>query len=646
MEQEDSSPILSLLTDDLLLRVLNNLPDESDRKTFRSVCKTFLRLDSIHRTSLRILRTEFLPTLLRRYQRIESLDLSVCPRIDDGTVAILMGGVSFGWSQSLRTLILSRSSGLRSGGLERLIRVCPNLEIIDVSYSCDFGDREVAALSFSSSLKDLKMDKCLAVTDVGLAKIAVGCSNLERLSLKWCFKITDLGIDLLTKKCFKLKYLDISYLKVTNHSLMSIASLQRLEVLAMVASNFVDDEGLHHLGNGCPSLQILDLSRCDKISTFGLSSVMRGHHGLLQIYAAYSFFEFSTSILNQVKNMRNLKTIRIDGARINEASFEILATNCKSLVEVGLSKCKGVTDSGLRLLAEACSSLRHVNLTCCNSITDLSIISISQFCKGLLILQLEACILISYTSLRCLGVCSSQLKELDLTDCSGVNDTGLRFLSGCSQLACLKLGLCTNISDEGLSYIASKCRNIHELDLYRCTGIGDGGLAAISTGCKKMKKLNISYCYEVTDEGIKWLGYLEELSDLELRNLVKVTGSGLAAIASGCKKLSDLDLKSCINIQDSGFWALAYYRVNLRQINLSHCGISDAGLCMVLGNLTRLQDAKLVNLRNVTVQGYELSLRACCARLKKVKLLANLSFQLSHELQDTLRIRGCRIRWD
>ena len=84
----------------------------------------------------------------------------------------------------------------------------------------------------------------------------------------------------------------------------------------------------------------------------------------------------------------------------------------------------------------------------------------------------------------------------------------------------------------------------------------------------------------------------------------------------------------------------------LMQINLSFCAISDVGLCMMMGNLTRMQDAKLVNLTNVTVRGYELALRACCTRLKKVKLLASLRPHLSAELLETLGASGCRIRWD
>ncbi|KAA8536797.1 hypothetical protein F0562_029275 [Nyssa sinensis] len=642
----ESPPPISLLPEDLLLHVLDKL-DDPDRKSFRLVCKAFLRVDSLHRTTLRVLRSEFLPSLLHKYKYIESLDLSVCPRIDDGTVALLVGGGwSLSWTSRLRSLLLSRSVGLRSSGLDLLIRSCPCLEVIDVSYCCGFGDREASALSCAVGLRDLKMDKCLGLTDVGLAKIAVKCEKLERLSMKWCLEITDLGIDLLSKKCPDLKFLDLSYLKVTSESMRSIAAMKKLQFLAMVGCGLVDDVGLHFLGNGCPSLQVLDLSRCDKVTSSGFISVIRGHSDIRQLNAVYCFFELSTTLLHWLKDLKNLNTIRVDGAQVSDSSFQIISSNCKILVEIGLSKCKGVTDMGIMQLVSGCLNLKILNLTCCNSITDVAISAIADSCRNLLCLKLESCDLLTEKSLNCLGSCCLLLEELDLTDCSGVNDSGLNSLSKCSELLCLKLGLCTNISDKGLVCIASNCTKLRELDLYRCTGIGNDGLGALSSGCKKLEKLNLSYCIEVTDRGMEFLSHLEVLSDLELRGVVNITGAGLTALAAGCKRLSELDLKHCENIDDSGFWSLAYYSRNLRQINLSHSAISDVGLCMVMGNLTRLQEAKLVNLTNVSLKGFELALRACCVRLKKVKLLASLGFLLSPDILRTLRARGCKIRWD
>jgi F-box/leucine-rich repeat protein 2/20 len=82
------------------------------------------------------------------------------------------------------------------------------------------------------------------------------------------------------------------------------------------------------------------------------------------------------------------------------------------------------------------------------------------------------------------------------------------------------------------------------------------------------------------------------------------------------------------------------------QINMSYCNVSDHVLCLLMSNLKRLQDAKLVCLTNVTVQGLELALRSCCGRIKKVKLQSSLRFSISSEIVETFHARGCKIRWD
>ncbi|XP_042521007.1 F-box/LRR-repeat protein 3 isoform X2 [Macadamia integrifolia] len=583
--------ILTVLTEDLLLRILDMLIENSHRKSWSLVCKEFLRLESIHRRSLRVFRHDSLPRLLRRYQFLDLLDLSACPCVDDATMALLFGSPYISFSARwIKTLVLSRTSALRSGGLEVVVRSFPCLQEIDLSYCCGFGDRDASALSHAQGLKVLKLVKCLRVTDFGLAKIVVGCVKLENLSLKWCLKITDLGIELLSKKCTALRILDLSYLKVTNKSLHSISSLWRLEVLYMVGCSSVDDDGLHFLSNGNPSLQCIDVSRCNNVSSRGLLSVVRGHKGLHQITTGYSFSELSKPLVYKLSELRNLKSINVYAAGVSDWSLEIIGNNCKHLVEIGLSKCAEM-------------------------------------------------------GLGCLGSCCLLLEELDLTDCMGVNDAGLEQLSRCMDLLCLKLGLCMNISDKGLSHIGHKCTKLLELDLYRCKGIGDYGLAAIASGCKKLKKLNICYCVEISDEGLKHLSTLEELVDLEMRSLLKVTSVGLTAIAVGCKSLAELDMKRCCGVCDAGFWALAHYSPNIRQINLSQCRISDVALYIAMGKMKCLQVAKLVHLTHVSVEGFELALRASCIRLKKLKLLSTLMFLLSSELLQVLQARGCKIRW-
>ncbi|XP_027351561.1 F-box/LRR-repeat protein 3 isoform X2 [Abrus precatorius] len=558
-----SESVLCLLTEDLLIRVLDRLG--SDRKSWRLVCKEFLRVESVTRKSVRILRIEFLLGLLEKYSNIETLDLSLCPRIDDGAVSVLLSQGSASWTRGLKRLVLSRATGLGYAGLEMLIRACPLLEAVDVSHCWGYGDREAAALSCAARLRELNMDKCLGVTDIGLAKIAVGCGRLERLSLKWCLEISDLGIDLLCKKCLDLKFLDVSYLKVTSESLRSIASLLKLEVFVMVGCSLVDDVGLRFLEKGCPQLKTIDVSRCDCVSSSGLISVISGHGGLEQMDAGYCLSELSAPLVKCLENLKQLRTIRIDGVRVSDFILQTIGTNCKSLVELGLSKCIGVTNKGIMQLAFGCGNLKILDLTCCRFISDVAISTIADSCPDLVCLKLESCDMVTENCLYQVGLNCMLLEELDLTDCSGVNDIALKYLSRCSELVKLKLGLCINISDIGLAHLACNCPKMTELDLYRCVQIGDDGLAALTIGCKKLTKLNLSYCKRITDRGMEYISHLGELSDLELRGLSNITSIGIKAVAVSCNRLADLDLKHCEKIDDSGFWALAFYSQNLRQ---------------------------------------------------------------------------------
>ncbi|CAH8324579.1 unnamed protein product [Eruca vesicaria subsp. sativa] len=639
-----SLSILSALSEDLLVRVYEFL-DPPCRKTWRLVSKEFHRVDSLSRTSITILRVEFLPVLLSKYPNLTSLDLSVCPKLDDDVVSRLALDDTVSTSR-LKSLNLSRATAVRARGLETLARLCHALERVDVSHCWGFGDREAAGISVAAGLRELKMDKCLSLSDVGLARIVLGCSNLNKISLKWCMEISDLGIDLLCKKCKDLTSLDVSYLKITNDSIRSIALLPKLEVLDMVSCPLIDDDGLQYLENGSPSLQEIDVTRCDRVTLSSLVSIIRGHPDLQHLKASHCVSEVSVSFLQNIKALKHLKTLWIDGARVSDSSLLTLTSSCRALTDIGVSRCVDVSDIGMMGLARNCSNLKALNLACCGFVTDAAISAVAQSCLNLESLQLESCHLITEKGLQSLGCYSKRLQELDLTDCDGVNNRGLEYISKCSNLRRLKLGLCANISDKGVFHIGSKCSKLLELDLYRCAGFGDDGLAALSRGCKSLNRLIISYCGELTDTGIEQIRQLEHLSHLELRGLKNITGAGLAAIARGCKKLVYLDLKLCENIDDSGFWALAYFSRNLRQINLCNCSVSDTALCMLMSNLSRVQDVDLVHLNRVTVEGFEFALRACCNRLKKLKLLAPLRFLLSSELLEVLHARGCRIRWD
>ncbi|OEL16285.1 F-box/LRR-repeat protein 3 [Dichanthelium oligosanthes] len=530
---------VDVLSLDLLAHALAGVLDPRDRKSCRLASRAFARAEAASRRSARPLRREALPRVLRAFPALAALDLSACAGLDDASLAAALalpgGGGAGEVGLGVRRVRLARASGVGWRGLEALVSACPRLEAVDLSHCVAAGDREMAALAAAAGLRELIMDKCLGMTDVGLAKVAVGCPGLERLSVKWCREISDIGIELLAKKCPDLRSVDISYLKAIGDS-------------------------------------------------------------------------------------------------------------CKNLVEIGLSKCNGVTDDGITSLVVNCSYLRTIDVTCCHLLTNDALAAIAENCRMVECLRLESCPFINEKGLEQITTLCSHLKEIDLTDCR-INDEALQHLASCSELQILKLGLCSSISDKGLAYISSTCGKLVELDLYRCSAITDEGLAAVARGCKKIRMLNLCYCTQITDAGLNHVSALEELTNLELRCLVRITGIGITSIAIGCTSLIELDLKRCYSVDDAGLWALSRYSQNLRQLTISYCQVTGLGLCHLMGSLRCLQDVKMVHLSWVSIEGFEMALRAGCGRLKKLKLLGGLRSVLSPDLLQMLQACGCRVRW-
>lgn len=145
----------------------------------------------------------------------------------------------------------------------------------------------------------------------------------------------------------------------------------------------------------------------------------------------------------------SLKTLKLDGFQVSAASLKTIGLNCKNLVEISLSKCRGVTDEGICELVSNCVDLMTIDLTCCGLISDKALSAISTNCKKLQCLWLESCSLVTEHGLDQIATSCTGLKKIDLTDCT-VNDAGeMRFLSKIFQFSLL----CAHSDAVALSFL-------------------------------------------------------------------------------------------------------------------------------------------------------------------------------------------------
>ncbi|XP_023636379.1 F-box/LRR-repeat protein 3 isoform X2 [Capsella rubella] len=632
-------PNFDLLSEELVFIILDLIsPNPSDLKSFSLTCKCFYHLESKHRTSLKPLRSDYLPRILTRYRHTADLDLTLCPRVSDYALSVL-ASLS---GPTLRSLDLSRSRSFSAAGLLRLALKCPHLLAIDLSNATDMRDADAAVVAEATSLESLKLGRCKMLTDMAIGCIAVGCKKLTSVCLKWCVGVGDLGVGLLAVKCLHIRTLDLSYLPITGKCLHDILKLQHLEELLLEGCFGVDDDSLKSLRHDCKSLKKLNASSCQNLTQRGLTTLLSGAGCLQRLDIAHCSSVISLDFTSSLKKVSTLQSIRLDGCSVTSDGLKAIGTLCNSLKEVSLSKCVTVTDEGLSSLVMKLKDLRKLDITCCRKLSGVSITQIANSCPLLVSLKMESCSLVSREAFWLIGQKCRLLEELDLTD-NEIDDEGLKSISSCLSLSSLKLGICLNITDKGLSYVGMCCPNLRELDLYRSVGITDIGISSIAQGCIHLETINVSYCQDITDKSLVSLSKCSLLQIFESRGCPNITSKGLAAIAVRCKRLAKLDLKKCPSINDSGLLALAHFSQNLKQINVSDTAVTDVGM-LSLANIGCLQNIAVVNSRGLSASGVAAALLGC-GGLRKAKLHASLRTVLPVSLILHLEARGCTFLW-
>ena len=80
------------------------------------------------------------------------------------------------------------------------------------------------------------------------------------------------------------------------------------------------------------------------------------------------------------------------------------------------------------------------------------------------------------------------------------NDTLLiKLAKGCSNLTCLRLGPCADITDTGVAAFSS----LRTLVLSGCSAVNDSGVLAAAQGCKALDYMTIFDNPNITDAGLE-----------------------------------------------------------------------------------------------------------------------------------------------
>eukprot|EP01117_Protostelium_nocturnum_P014122 TRINITY_DN5335_c0_g1_i1.p1 TRINITY_DN5335_c0_g1~~TRINITY_DN5335_c0_g1_i1.p1 ORF type:complete len:692 (-),score=183.24 TRINITY_DN5335_c0_g1_i1:27-2102(-) len=375
------------------------------------------------------------------------------------------------------------------------------------------------------------------ITDLTLEIISKQCSNLHSVNLDRCFNISEKAL---------LKFLDPQ-----NHSVSHLKSLNLTNVQS------VSDRVVEQLSG----LEVLILSRCDRISNTSISIAVKNCPELLEL-----------SVFSCIK--------------LSDEFLFVVAENCPNLSILSVSRIPNITDRGMERVLESCKVLQNINVGRCRNIGRTTLSNLSMKGDSLRFLDLTQVGNVTCDSLVALMNNSPNLEVIYLSATSNVYDPVLEAIaSSCPNLKKLYLSRQSLITDQGIGKIAQNCKDISVLNLSRCSKLTGEGIREISHHCRDLDTMYLSQCYLVTSESLSTLFFnCVYLTIIELNNCTQtVDDDSIEALSLSCPRLRLLDLTACTKITSEGIRNIANSFTSLVHLGLSDTLIKDEDL-IILSN--------------------------------------------------------------
>lgn len=207
---------------------------------------------------------------------LRSLHLTGCRFVTDAVLQALSKNC-----HNLEELCLQGCTNITDSGLTVLVDGCQNIKLLDINKCSNVGDVGISSVSkaCSFSLKTLKLLDCYKIGDESILSLAKFCKNLETLIIGGCRDVSVESIKSLASACSQsLKNLRMDWcLNVSDSSLNCILSQCRnLEALDIGCCEEVTDSAFQGLGNDGLKLvlKVLKVSNCPKITVAGVGMLL------------------------------------------------------------------------------------------------------------------------------------------------------------------------------------------------------------------------------------------------------------------------------------------------------------------------------------------------------------------------------------
>ncbi|OVA17218.1 Leucine-rich repeat [Macleaya cordata] len=475
-------------------------------------------------------------------------------------------------------------------------------------------------------VSNLDLSLCPRITDNTLSMISSLCnSTLRSINLSRSKFFSHVGLSSLLLNCLSLVELDLSNAtELTDSAASVIREAKNLEKLWLARCVLISDLGIGCIAVGCRKLKLLSLKWCFSVTDLGVGLIAVKCKEIRSLDLSY--VPITNKCLPSILQLQYLNDLVLVGcAGLDDEGLTNLRQGSMSLETLNLSDCQNVSHVGLSSLTNGAGCLRQLIIAYGPPVT-LALTDSMQRLPKLQSVKLDGCQITS-SALKAIGYWCISLRELSLSKCSGVTDDGLSFLvtrhkelrklditccreitrvsidnitTSCTSLTSLRMESCNLVSEEAFISIGQNCHFLEELD-FTDSEVDNEGLKSISR-CSGLSVLRIGICLNITDEGLIHVGmHCPKLIELDLYRSAAITDLGIAAIANGCRMLEMINIAYSKDITDSSLISLSKCsRLSILEMRGCPC-ISSMGLSAIAvgcKQLTRLDIKSCFNIND------------------------------------------------
>ncbi|MED6131389.1 hypothetical protein PIB30_009611 [Stylosanthes scabra] len=267
------------------------------------------------------------------------LDLSFSHISDEALCALAEGGLP------LREFSLEYCKGYQYSGISCLLRMCNNLQYLDLQETKFLNDECVIELS-----------------------LLLG--NLNVVNLNWNEKLTDLSLFAIMRNCPFITEIRMGFTGVGKQKLGGdcLVVNSHLKFLYLACNSWLDDGIVTMLASVCPNLEMMDLSHCSKVS-MGAIEVLRRCRKIQHMNLTHLGYDPSRSKFWINFKVPTLFVLNLSRSSISNEELSQISKSCCNLKELDLDYCDKITTSGVKQVVNNCKELRMITLWNCENVS-------------------------------------------------------------------------------------------------------------------------------------------------------------------------------------------------------------------------------------------------------------------------------------